>query len=113
MRRNRLQIWTDLLVAVRREAQLGLVTPSRVQSRANLPYGRFRRHLDELHQRGLLERDPLRVTPLGHDFLRQCAVLEEFLQRFGLADESPVVLRERLAFDGPRGRPAVLAPQSG
>ena len=91
-RRSRLQIWTDLLVAIRMESRQGPATPTRVQSIANLPHDRFRRHLLELQQRGLIDLQPMMITARGNDFLRQCAEMQEFLQRFGLAEDSPMVV---------------------
>jgi predicted transcriptional regulator len=84
-----------MLVAISRDGREGVVRPTRVQSSANLPHDRFWRHLDELVQRGLVTSEPLQVTPKGHEFLRQCADMQEFLLRFGLADESPIVRPSR------------------
>lgn len=84
MTRDRIQIYADLLRAVkaRGDEEGARITP--VQLGANLPSDRARAYLAELVERGLLAGPPYRVTPKGEEFLREFARYRGFLRDFGL-----------------------------
>jgi len=87
-RRGRLQIWLDILSAVQTERvhSGGRVRPTRIQSAANVPHDRFWAYATELQARGLLQCDPLHVTPEGDLFLQEAHRFQEFFLRFGIGD---------------------------
>ncbi|MCA1813965.1 MAG: winged helix-turn-helix domain-containing protein [Halobacteriales archaeon] len=84
MARDRVQIYADLLRAVkaRGTADGARITP--VQSDANLPSDRARQYIGELVQLGLLTGPPYLVTPKGEAFLREYNRYRHFLRDFGL-----------------------------
>jgi len=85
MPRDRVQIYADLLRAVKARStpEGARITP--VQSDANLPSDRARQYLAELVQLGLLTGPPYLVTPKGEAFLREHTRYRNFLRDFGLA----------------------------
>lgn len=88
MARDRIQIYADLLHAVKARGERGArITP--VQSEANLPSDRARAYLAELVERGLLEGPPYKVTGKGEAFLREFSRYRAFLRDFGLVREEP------------------------
>lgn len=91
-RRTKLEVWCDILTAVSRAQDRPGVAPvpSRIQSAANVPYARFRRHLDQLVDNGLLRADPLEVTARGARFLRESREVRALLDRFGLREHDPM-----------------------
>lgn len=78
-RRSRVEIWTDILKEVQEAAENK--PPSRIQTRVNLPYNRFWRHIETLDALGLLEREPLRTTTAGERFLEDAANLRALLRK--------------------------------
>jgi predicted transcriptional regulator len=82
VRRDRVEIWTEILLAVRTSGGTpGFCAPSRIQSKVNLPYTRFWKHVMDLETHGLLESSPLRTTREGDRFLNRTRALREELER--------------------------------
>ena len=84
-RRERSTIVGELL---RHLADLELkdaATTTRLASLANVPYDRFLAYLQDLRERGLVEpTDPLRLTPLGRQFLARYLDWLEAMRLLGL-----------------------------
>jgi predicted transcriptional regulator len=89
MPRDRVQIYADLLRAVKARGtpEGARITP--VQSDANLPSDRARQYLGELVQLGLLTGPPYIVTAKGEAFLREYTRYRNFLRDFGLVRDEP------------------------
>lgn len=80
MRRDRVEIWSDILEAVRQAAEKEDTTPpSRIQASANVPHDRFWRHIEEMEKRGLVQSEPLRSTEEGDRFLTKSGNLRSIL----------------------------------
>lgn len=80
MRRDRVEIWSDILKAVRNaEGKRDDVPPSRIQTTANVPYARFWEYIGEMKSRGLVKSDPLRTTEEGERFLTKNDYLRALL----------------------------------
>ena len=80
VRRSRVEIWRDILEAVRSAGhKQDSVPPSRIQCSANVPHDRFWRHVEEMEKRGLVQSEPLRATEDGERFLTQTGSLRELL----------------------------------
>lgn len=80
VRRSRVEIWRDILEAVRdaKDKQHN-VPPSRIQTTANVPHDRFWRHVEEMERRGLVQSEPLSPTEEGERFLTQTGGLRALL----------------------------------
>lgn len=62
---------------------------TRIASRCNLPYDRFKDYLADLRDHGLVEeRDSLQLTDLGHEMLDTYRAWREGLREHGLLDEA-------------------------
>jgi predicted transcriptional regulator len=82
IRRSRVEIWRDILEAVRNaNDKQDLVPPSRIQCTANVPHDRFWRHVEEMERRGLVQSEPLRATKEGERFLLQTGSLRDLLDQ--------------------------------
>lgn len=77
-RRSRVDIWTDILEAIRIAERRTDLSPSRIQCRANVPHTRFWAHVRQMEERGLIESEPLRATREGRRFLFETNALRSF-----------------------------------
>ena len=90
MRRDRLQIWTEILEAIEEEQRRdSRVRPTRVQSAANLPHDRFWGHFLDLQERGLVTKEPLGITNEGHAFLRRYHDFQRFIAQYRIHEAPP------------------------
>jgi len=84
VRRDRVEIWTDILRAVEQAKKKNEATPpSRIQTSANVPHVRFWRHIEEMEKLGLIESEPLRATQEGDRFLAKSGSLRNILDLRG------------------------------
>ena len=86
-KRNKLQIYYDVLLALHDELRVDVSCLTRVAHRANVPYDRFRKCLDELTRLGLLsggEGTKIFVTENGFEYIRELERMNDFLRRIGL-----------------------------
>jgi predicted transcriptional regulator len=65
-----MEIYNDILSAIRAELSNGEVKPTRVQSLSNLAYDKLARYLDELEGKKMIVQNPLQITEKGHNFLQ-------------------------------------------
>jgi predicted transcriptional regulator len=83
-KRNKLEIYNDILTAIRLELMNGEAKPTRVQSHSNLAYDKFTRYLNELESGKMITQDPLLVTEKGRDFLQDYGRIKGFLLAMGV-----------------------------
>jgi predicted transcriptional regulator len=83
-KRNKLEIYNDILSALKHELNYGEARPTRIQSKSNLAYDRLTRYLSELEIQGMITNDPLGITQRGRDFLQDYDRIKGFLEEMGV-----------------------------
>lgn len=84
VKRNKMEIYNDILIAIRAELYFGNARPTRVQLKSNMAYDRLMRYLEELASRGMITREPLVITERGREFLRDYDRIRGFLREMGV-----------------------------
>ena len=79
-----MEIYNDILTAIKAELYLGDARPTRVQLKSNLAYDKLMRHLDDLENLGMITREPLVMTQRGRDFLQDYGRIRGFLKEMGI-----------------------------
>jgi predicted transcriptional regulator len=79
LKRNKLEIYNDILSAIGRELIEGDAKRTRVQSLCNLAYDKLVRYLDELESKKMITQDPLKITEKGQDFLQDYDRIKGFV----------------------------------
>jgi predicted transcriptional regulator len=79
-----LEIYNDILSAIKLEVADGEAKPTRVQSKSNLAYDKLTRYLGELEGRQMIVQDPLTLTEKGRDFLQDYDRIKGFLEEMGV-----------------------------
>lgn len=69
-KRNKMEIYNDILSAIKDELTNGEAKPTRVQVLSNLAYEKLARYPNELESRQMITQKPLRITEKGRDFLQ-------------------------------------------
>jgi predicted transcriptional regulator len=84
-RRNKLELYNDILKAIRDETinDDSAAIPTRVQLRCNLAYYKLTRYLDELENRKMILQSPLLITEKGRDF-QDYDRISNFVQEMGI-----------------------------
>ncbi len=85
-KRSRVDIYSDILSSLRFETGGGKKgSPTRVAQRANLPYNRFQKTLDELVDLKMVSRSEgaLALTQKGIECLEEFDKINGFLRRMG------------------------------
>lgn len=82
-RRNKLEIYNDILIAIKDESQNGEVKPTRVQLRCNLSYDKFSNYLEELRRKDLITNS-LAITPKGQKLLQDYERISQFIKKMQL-----------------------------
>ncbi len=83
-KRNKMEIYNDILNAIKLELADGEARPTRIQSKSNLAYDKLTRYLRELESREMITRNPLGITERGRDFLQDYDRIKDFLQEMGV-----------------------------
>lgn len=87
VRRSKFRILSDILRIVSREGEANV---SKLLLEANLSYSRLSKYLEELVDRGLLQRVEdgrevkFRITPKGESLLREIERVEMIAEAFGI-----------------------------
>jgi predicted transcriptional regulator len=79
-----LEIYNDILSAIKLESLNGQAKPTRVQSHSNLAYDKLARYLDELENKKMITQDPLRISEKGYDFLQDYDRIRTFVFEMGV-----------------------------
>ncbi len=79
LKRNKLEIYNDILSAIKVELANGEAKPTRVQSLSNLAYDKFVRYLNELESKKMIIQNPLIITEKGYDFLQDYDRIRDFV----------------------------------
>jgi predicted transcriptional regulator len=79
-----MEIYNDILSAIRLELINGEVRPTRVQSHSNLAYDKLTRYLSELESQKMITQSPLEITEKGRDFLQDYDRIKDFLLEMGV-----------------------------
>lgn len=83
-KRNKMEIYNDILSAISLELANGEAKPTRVQALSNLAYDKLVRYLDELECKKMITQDPLRMTEKGRDFLQDYDRIKDFVLDMGV-----------------------------
>ena len=78
-KRNKIEIYNDILSAINLELTNGEAKPTRVQTLSNLAYDKLVRYLNELEGKKMIMRDPLQITEKGRDFLQDYDRIKGFV----------------------------------
>jgi predicted transcriptional regulator len=79
-----MEIYNDILSAIKAELTNGEAKPTRVQTLSNLAYDKLVRYLDELEGKEMIAQGPLRITDKGHDFLQDYDRIRDFVAAMGV-----------------------------
>jgi predicted transcriptional regulator len=79
-----MEIYNDILSAIKKELTSGEAKPTRVQTLSNLAYDKLIRYLNELESKSMIAQNPLRLTEKGHDFLQDYDRITDFVAAMGV-----------------------------
>ena len=79
-----MEIYNDILSAIKAELTNGEAKPTRVQTLSNLAYDKLVRYLDEMESKKMIAQGPLRITDKGHDFLQDYDRIRDFVVAMGV-----------------------------
>lgn len=79
-----MEIYNDILSAIKMELTEGEVKPTRIQVKSNLAYDKLIRYLGELEGRSMITQDPLVITDKGRDFLQDYDRIKDFIEDMGV-----------------------------
>jgi len=82
--RARMQIYFDILQAIKEELTDGEVKPTRIQFKSNLSYNNLLRHLKELEKIKMISRNPILLTEKGTSFVKDFGKITYYLDYYGL-----------------------------
>jgi predicted transcriptional regulator len=74
-----MEIYNDILSAIKVELTNGEAKPTRVQSLSYLAYNKLVRYLDELEIKKMIVQNPLKITENGYDFLQDYDRIRDFI----------------------------------
>ena len=79
-----MEIYNDILSAIKAELTSGEAKPTRIQTLSNLAYDKLARYLDELEGKEMIAQNPLRMTEKGRDFLQDYERIGDFVAAMGV-----------------------------
>jgi len=82
--RARMQIYYDILQAIKEELEDGEVKPTRIQFKSNLSYNNLLQHLRELEKIKMISRNPIVLTEKGNSFVQDFGKITYYLDYYGL-----------------------------
>ena len=82
--RARMQIYFDILQAIKEELQNGDVKPTRIQFKSNLSYNNLLQFLKELEKIKMISRNPISLTEKGKSFVQDFGKITYYLDYYGL-----------------------------
>jgi len=88
-KRSKMEIYNDILSAIKLELVEGEAKPTRVQAKSNLAYDKLTRYLGELESREMITQDPLVLTVRGREFLQDYGRIRAFVEAMGVKYLAP------------------------
>jgi len=82
--RARMQIYFDILQAIKEEMSNGEVKPTRIQFKSNLSYNNLLQCLRELEKIKMISRSPILLTEKGKSFVQDFGKITYYLDYYGL-----------------------------
>jgi|GEM_PF-1289188 len=82
--RARMQIYFDILQAIKEELPNGDVKPTRIQFKSNLSYNNLLQFLRELEKIKMISRSPILLTEKGKSFVQDFGKITYYLDYYGL-----------------------------
>ncbi len=79
-----MEIYNDILSAIKVELTSGEAKPTKVQSLSYLAYDKLVRYLDELESKKMIVQNPLRITENGYDFLQDYDRIRDFISAMNI-----------------------------
>lgn len=79
-----MEIYNDILSAIKVELTNGEAKATKVQSQSNLAYDKLVRYLNELESKQMIVQNPLKITEKGHDFLQDYDRIRDFITSMGV-----------------------------
>jgi predicted transcriptional regulator len=79
-----MEIYNDILRAIKLEMTNGEAKPTRVRTLSNLAYDKLARYLDELEGKAMITQAPLGITEKGRDFLQDYDRIRDFVIEMGV-----------------------------
>lgn len=83
-KRNKMEIYNDILSAIAQELTNGEAKPTRIQTLSNLAYDKLVRYLDELEGKKMIMQNPIGITEKGRDFLQDYNRIKDFVFEMGV-----------------------------
>jgi len=84
VRRNKLQIYYDILEAINHESKLGKVKPTRVQNLCHMSYDKFSNYLLELERKNMIHNSEIKISVKGKRFLRDYGKINNLIKKLQL-----------------------------
>jgi predicted transcriptional regulator len=84
-RRDKMKIYGDILLMLTSESTQKKIVITKIQSRLNIPFTRFKKYIADLIELGLIhDETSLRVTEKGKEYLKEYETVLEFMTRMGM-----------------------------
>jgi len=85
VRRDRLKIYMDVLLVIKKESRGEKVVLTKIQQKSNVPFDRLKTYLSELKNLGLIQdiNEP-QLTEKGLEYLTEYQKVLDFMKRMGL-----------------------------
>jgi predicted transcriptional regulator len=81
-RRNKLEIYHDILHAIMEDLSYDSPKLTRVQLHTNLSYDKFSKHLDDLEKKKMIQKEPLSLTNSAREFLNEYDTIKGFIDKW-------------------------------
>jgi predicted transcriptional regulator len=85
-RRDRACIYAEILENIYHTSSVSeRPTVTRIQTRVNVPFVRFKEYIDDLEKKNLIKLETeITLTEKGIEYLKEYKKVREFLERFGM-----------------------------
>lgn len=85
-RRDRARIYAEILENILHASSAGeKPTITRIQTKVNVPFVRFREYINDLEKKNLIKIETeIVLTEKGIEYLKEYRKVREFLERFGM-----------------------------
>lgn len=83
-KRSRLEIYYDVLFAIKKESEYGEIKPTRVQFLSNTSYDKLSNYLADLEEKKWITSNPLEITEKGNEFFKNYDSVKELMHKLGL-----------------------------